>query len=319
MINLRNFRALNPEWYRNPLSKLEATLRVPIFIKNGAVVLVSRILFPWFLITLIVWWLTGGITLAALGPFIILVYELLALKSWYERKILKRHLKNIELVKSLCGKKRLDIDELRSDIKQSVELGSWGTVRIVYVGLASWGWEIIFRALYPLLTNTQIDYRDLLIGFKNKTVEADQAFWEVAHEKNKQKEKLEKYLDMYGNRVEDIDLVYPTFRENKKAVSSMLKLYVQTPSPFSALSRAKEQRLEDTKEVLKSLKVPKSIFSWLLKTVQVNVRLREDRRFYHFIADYYIRQMIIRLGKKLSLDDKQVFNQSWKELKNVGD
>ncbi len=318
MINLRNFRALNPEWFRNPLSQLEATLRVPIFIKNGAVILVTRILFPWLLFTLIVWRITGGLTLAALGPVIILVYELLVLKSWYEKKILKQHLKNIKLVKAIFKSKSSNIKELRSNIEKSVRLACWGLIRIGYVGLAAWGWEIIFRAFYPFLTKTQqVDYRDLLVGFKNKSIEADQALWEVAQEKNNQKEKLEKYLNKYGSKIVDIDLAYPTFRENKKAVNSMIKLYARIPSPISSLNKAKERRVSSTKEVLKNLRVPKSIFSWLLNIVQSNVRLREDRRHYHFIVDFNIRQMIITLGVKLNLDKKEVFNKSWGELKDA--
>jgi len=317
MISLRNFRFLNPEWFRKPLSRIEETLRIPVLIKNGAVILVSRILLPWLLFTLLVWWLTGGITLAALGPVIILISELLVLKRWYEKRILKQHLKNIKLIKTIFKKKSLSIKELRNDIKQAVGLAGWGLVRIAYVGLASWGWEIIFRTLYPLLTNTQIDYRDLLIGFKNKGIETDQALWEVAQEKNKQKEKLRKYLNEYGSRVEDIDLAYPTFRENKKAVNSMIKLYARISSPISSLNKAKKKRIDSTKEVLKDLRMPQSIFRYLLKTVQTNVRLREDRRFYNFIADYYLRQMIISLGAKLKLDKKEVFNKSWKELKDA--
>lgn len=321
MISLRNFRLFNPEWFRNPSSRLEETLRTPIFIRNGAVLLANRILFPWLLFTIIVWSITGDIRLAALGPIFILIYELLVLKNWYEKKILKQHLKNIELVKTIAEKsKDKSINELRDDIGKSVRLACWGLIRIGYVGLAAWGWEIIFRAFYPFLIKTQqIDYRDLLVGFKNKNVEADQALWKVAQEKNEQtqKEKLEEYLENYGSKVEDIDLAFPTFRENQKAVNSFLKLYTHTTSPLSTLKKAKEKRLNKTRIVLKRLRIPKPIFNWLLKTVQSNVRLREDRRYYHFLADFNIRQMIINLGRKLNLNEKDVFNKSWRELKNA--
>ena len=54
----------------------------------------------------------------------------------------------------------------------------------------------------------------------------------------------------------------------------------------------------------------------LLKKVQENVALREDRRYYQFISDYYIRVMLIELGEKLSLKDNEIFTMKWDNIKS---
>lgn len=312
MFSLRNFRAINPEWFRSPLSKIEETLRMPYLIKNGVVMIALRVFLPWLGLTAVIYWLTGRIQLAALGPIVILIYELFSLKDWFETRIINKHLENVKKVKqNYHQSKKANKTELVGLIEKSVRLTSWGMIRIVYVGLAAWGWVIIFRTMLPLITKSKHDYQDMLIGFNNKTYEADQALWEVANGKKK----LSWFLEKYGSRVEDIDLELPTLQENKQTVNAIIKLYKSIPSPTKALENAKLRRIKKTKEVMEDLRVSKTWFKWFLRITQENGRLREDRRYYIFLADYYVRQMIIRLGQELNLSKDEVFNKSWKELR----
>lgn len=303
---------MNPEWLRKDFSKLESTLRLPQLVKFGLLILV-KLLLTWLILSLLIGLL--------LGLLLTVLAEMFFLKRRYEKKLLPKHLANLEEIKKIYHQgKNLSKSELINAITKSIKLSSWGTINIAYVGLASWGWEYIFKWFYPLIVQQpKYKYHDLLIGFNNKSVESDQALWQVAQEKDKVRrvKKLESYLDKYGSRVEDLDLALPTFREQKTAIDSLLKLYSQTKSPKTRLEQAKKKRKMAQQEIIKNLRIPKSGFNRFLKMVQQNVRLREDRRFYEFLPDYYLRQMIILLGKKIGVDNKAVFNKSWRELKNA--
>ena len=313
-------RLFNPEWFREPASKLESTLRTPYILKSGLNLFIRRLGFYWFISGLVIWILFDTILIAILfGLLISLTIELFTLKKYYETKALPKHLKNIELVKKLCEGSKMDSDsQLIKPIEKSVKLSTWGMVNITYVGVSAWGWEIVFRILFQFITNSKIHYSNLLIGFKNKATDSDQFLWEVAQEKNKenQKVKLEKYLSEYGSKVDDLEISKPTLREQPNLIKKLLELYSETESPIKLLKVQQNKRDLDTQLVLKNLKIPKSLFYSLLKKVQENVALREDRRYYQFIGDYYIRAMIIELGKRLSLKENEIFTKSWDNIKS---
>jgi len=313
------FKTLNSEWLRQPFSQLEFTLRFPYLARNVVVVFFQCLFLFWFLITLVLYKFTSILFLSIfLGFFLVLIFELLVLRNWYQKSILPQHLANLKTINYFyVQKNNFSNQELIKAIKTSVELSAWGLIHIGYVGLAAYGWEYVFKWLYPSLVKTrEFDYHQLLVGFDNKTTEADQKLWEVAQIKNKliQKKQLEKYLDDYGSRVEDVDLSLPTFREQTPAISKLLSLHSQLAAPASIVKNSQSKRKLATRTVLKNLRITKSIFTWLLKMTQQNVNLREDRRFYEFLADYQIRQMIFLLAKRLKIEKQDIFNQSWREL-----
>ena len=317
---IRRLRTLNPEWLRNPFSRLEETLRLPYLIRYVLQVFTGRLILLWILSSILFWKIFGVLVALLLGFVLALIIELFALRKWYEKSILPKHLLNLEKVMKVYKRRNsFSNKELAGKIEETVKLSSWGLIRIGYVGLASWGWEIVFRWLYPLLVgNRETPYHDLLIGFMNKSMEADQQLWLVAQENDskKRRQKLDKYLEAYGSRVEDVDLSRPTFREQPEAIKSLLKLYSQTPTPELSFKKAVEKREKSIQIVLQNLRIPKNIFVQFLKLVQKNVALREDRRYYEFLADFYIRRMIILLGKRLNLKESEIFIKPWKELKN---
>lgn len=313
-------RLFNPEWFREPASKLESTLRTPYILKSGLNFFIRRLGFYWFISGLVIWILFDTIFIAILlGLPISLIIELFTLKKYYETKALPKHLKNIELVKKLFEEsKKVTNSQLVKSIEKSVKLSTWGMVNITYVGVSAWGWEIVFRILYPLLSNSKIHYSNLLIGFKNKATDSDQLLWEVAQEKDKenQKIKLEEYLSEYGSKVDDLEISKPTLREQPKLVKKLLELYSETESPTKLLKVQQNKRDGDVQSVSENLKIPRSLFHLLLKKVQENVVLREDRRYYQFIGDYYVRAMLIELSKRLSLKENEIFTKSWDNIKS---
>ena len=314
---IKTFRSFNTEWFREPFSALESSLRFPHLVKEGLLVFARRVGLYWLLSGWIIGQLTGNCLVGIiLGLLISVAVEFLVLKFFY-RKALKRHLRIIgEVEKIVKSKERLSAKELAISIEEIVISLTKGSLEIGYVGFASWGWELLFRAIYPLAVKTgKVPYHLLLIGFENKTTEMDMALWRVAN-KN---ESLDKFLDKYGNRYQDVELSLPTLREQPKVIDQLVRLNKKMPNPSLKIKQAKIKRQKAEKEVMLDLRIPKRIFLWFLRQTQENVGLRENRRFWSFYGDYYIRQMIFELSKRLKISKKQVFDKTWKEIKNEVD
>jgi len=312
--------SINSEWFRQKMSRLESTLRLPRMIWFGSLLFFERPMIPWLLSGLAIWLISKNFLMSIITGFLFaLGYEIFTLNKRHTQVVLPRHLKNVDIIRELYNKSKSHLgNTLIRDIEISVDKASWDTVNIGYIGVSSWGWEIIFRILYPLLTKSRIPYQHLLIGFPNKTTEADQKLWEVAHTKDlaKQRKILTRYLDEYGSRVDDVDLMYPTLRERPAVVQEFLKLYKKIQSPEIRQLRAREIRQRSELQISAQLRIPPFIFKRLLKRVQDAVRLREDRRFYAFEGDYYLRQMLLRLANLSGISQSQLFKMSWQEVKN---
>lgn len=317
---LEKIRLVNPEWFREPLSKLELTLRIPFIAKHSLILFSTRFGLFWLLASLAMWLIHKNVFLSVFAGFIVwLIIEMFTLRKFYMTTAVPQHLKNISHIKLASENlKEHNSKDLVNLIRESTSLSSRGLVNIGYVGLAAWGWEIIFKMLYPLLVHTDLPYQNLLIGFKNKATDSDQEMWEVAQEKNKHKQKalLENYLAEYGSKVDDVEIAKPTLREQPEVINNLLKIYRDTPSPNSILIKQREKREESVRSVMESLTIPKPMFRALLRLVQENVALREDRRYYHFLGDYYIRMMLIELATRLNLRNNRIFKMSWGEIKS---
>ena len=307
------------EWYRESVSKLERTLRVPYLVKNAVILFLCRTLVVWVAWGLGLEFVFHNLLVAVfLGLILTLITEMFLVREWLLGKIIPRHIKNLELVKKWQNEaKEKGLIEV---IKKSVDLSAWGMINIVYAAPQSWGWEIVFRILYPFVVRPNGIYcSDLLVGFPNKTVEADQLMWEAANEADPESRRklMDQYLEEYGSRVDDVDLAKPTLRENVEAVTALVELYKDSESPRRSVEKAQKRRETATREIAGYLRVPKSWFLSFLKLVQNNVQLREDRRFYEFVMDYYLRQMIFKLADNLKISRKEIFNKSWKEIKHA--
>lgn len=320
--NCKHMSSINSEWLRKPMSQMEKTLRFPYLIKIAIGLFLAKTAPKWLVLSYIFWFFIKNPPLSAILGFLSsLIWEMFTLRDWYRNKAFPTHKNNMAHVRNVFGKlDSFTISELVEQIDVVAQKSAWNMVHSGYLILPSWGWEIVFKILYPfLVSNKSIPYQNLLIGFNNKTVEADQKFWEVSQEKDisTQKKQLEQYLEEYGSRVDDLDIALPTLRERPKAVDSLLALSKISPSPKSRFASARVKREHSLKQVKKQLRIPPSAFNGLVEIVQKNVSLREDRRFYEFQADYYLRQMLLSLAKRISIPDVKLFNMSWKEVKNA--
>lgn len=312
------------EWYRGSLSKIELTLRLPYLVLFAFGILIIKVIPRLLVFSILIWLLTRNIPISIFSGFILtLILEMFTLRGSYEKSILPKHLKNLEIVEGFYKTQNQSTNKvLAGNIERATKLSAWGCVNIAYIALPSWGWEIVFRIAFPLLVkNPKFIYHDLLIGFPNKSTEADELLWKVAQEGVSAKHSLllDKYMHDFGGRISDADLGKPTLREQVGAIKSLILLYKNTDSPEARRKLTAEKREKTTKEVLNQLRVPKSLFLWLLSLVQRNVALREDRKYYEFVPDYYIRQMLIELGSRIGINKNDIFNKSWVEIKRNAD
>lgn len=304
------------------MSQMEKTLRLPCLIRTAIKLFLSKTAPIWLIFVLIFWFLLKSLFASVILGFVAsIIWEMFFLRNWYERKVFPTHLRKLSEVKKAFEKlDSYSTPELITQIEETAQKSAWNLVHSGYLILPSWGWEIVFKGLYPFLVSDQpVPYQNLLIGFSNKTIEADQRLWEVSQEKDPetQKKLLDEYLEIFGSRVEDLDLAYPTLRERPKAIESLLALSKLTPSPNVLLETARNRREQSLKQVYPHLRIPVSVFNWLLQIVQKNVALREDRRYHEFQADYYLRRMLIHLSEQIDIPENKIFNLSWKEAKNA--
>jgi len=291
-----------------------------MLVKQTLFLFLSRIIFIWIFIYILVLLTGSSHGLAIVVSFLFtIIFELFALRGRYEKFVLPKHQKNLELVREEAKNLlKYSNKQIINFIEKTTQKSAWSIINIGYLALPSWGWEIVFKIFFPLLTKkTTILYQDLLIGFANKTTESNMALWEVSRisDPMQKKTELNKYLDNHGSRAEDLDLRHKTLRERPRAIEGLTKLYEKIESPQNRLNRAKEKRVEAENNIIVNLRVPKWFFHKILSITQKNVSLREDRRFYEFEFDYYIRAALLSLADRLQIPTDDIFNKSWDNIK----
>lgn len=309
----------NPEWFREPSSQLELTLRRPYLRKYILILFLRRILIKWFFLSVVLRLVSLNTIISILIGFLVtLLYEVFTLRNYYEFKAVPRQQKNFYLIKKQASKvKKTKTRELVQIIEESVKISTKSLTDIAYCALAVIGWLVIFKALYSIITKSDIHYHKLLLGLKNKEIESNQKLWEVSQIKDKEKQKttLTKYLSEFGSKADDFELSKPTLTEQPKVINKLIELYSKTESPFSVVIRRKEIRDKATKRVLKNLRVPKSFFQFILKKTHDNIVIREGRRYYALLPSYYIRVLILELADRLEITHAKIFEMSWEEIK----
>jgi len=310
----------NLEWHREKFSRMEKTLRFPRVAVQALLLFVKRILPIWFIffvvLDLLLWDRFFIWTLSILGY---LVVELHTLRKWYLFTILPKHEekvgKSIDLYNACISDPKHAY--LFDFIEEMTNNAAWSLVNIGYSGIAAWIWEFILRFMFKVgVKPCDVLYSDLLIGFESKTVELNQALWKVAQidADNEREQALEDFRQEYGNRVNDWDLKHPTLRESPDYLKTLLGLYRSTEAPKNKTQEQEEKRTESTKKVLENLRIPKRIFEHVLNQAQLNIPLREDRRFHEFRYDYYIRQLLFLVAEQKQIDHSDLFDKDWKEI-----
>ena len=114
---------------------------------------------------------------------------------------------------------------------------------------------------------------------------------------------LHEYLDQWGFRCSaELMLTLPSFQETPEPVIELLKAYAERDgeSPADVLRRQQEERLRETKAVMKSLGPRRaSIVRLVLRWTQRSIQLRERARLKQALLYSRLRRVCLALGERL--------------------
>ena len=112
-------------------------------------------------------------------------------------------------------------------LKQMAELEGWLFGESLFVGVVCGITELLLKFAYQLFVKDQNpqNYRELLIGFPDKGLEMDTKLWDIAQIRDTKKKQVEseKWINQYGYRIQDKDLLYPTLGENMAYLKNVTK------------------------------------------------------------------------------------------------
>ncbi len=230
-------------------------------------------------------------------------------KEW-RKQILPKYKKEMSKLKKFDFKKASNQD-LLAYLEKIMKFEAWIVTNSMYVGLHCVYSEILLLYAYKFLVKdgNWRNYNQLIRGFPNKTIEADQALWELARslKKPSYKDRLSAFVGEYGHRVFDIDVIHPTLAEDKDLLDNLIRIYSKvTPSknPANQLKEAKKDRLKQEKFAFKNLRewVPltRRIFEKILRFSQRYADIRESRPYYHLMAFSLSRKTLLELGGRLA-------------------
>ena len=142
----------NLEWFREPLSPLEKTLRLRLIYKHILIIFVVRFLPRYFILLVLLYLIQAPFT-PLIAFIIFFASEMFLLESWYHQRVLPKHKKSITEIRDLASKITKDnTPEVIKLIKKAANASAWSIVNIGYLIVPSWGWEIILKTVYPVIT-----------------------------------------------------------------------------------------------------------------------------------------------------------------------
>lgn len=185
---------------------------------------------------------------------------------------------------------------IRFDARWIFELGGGLHTALHYFS------ESLLKILYTLLVKdpNPNNYSELLIGYPNKLLEADRAFWQVVQGRLPKEE----YLSKYGYRAIDATLIKPTVGEDEEEFEHKIEEFRKlAPPDFDQLTESVVQRRKKREEFIERnfrgwIPFSKNLFGKTLALARKYISVREDRRFYYTMGTYPIRRACLELGSR---------------------
>jgi len=192
----------------------------------------------------------------------------------------------------------------------------------LYVGIYCFGFEYALRWLLPIFVKKcrGVDYKDLLTGFYNKSIEANVELWKSID--------INAWLATYGHQVQDLDVYLPTLQDAPEAAVSLKhQLQQNSENPEEKFAATAQRRQETEEQVLANIRkwIPfgRKIFFKLLRVLQSYVSIREDRPFY-YQGQAVARKILLEFGTRLVRDEKldsaaDIFFLTREEISDLAD
>ena len=239
-------------------------------------------------------------------PFKIKSEVKIAKARWLNQVIPKY---NTEITKlSKTNLKNSSPKKLIEVLKQMAELEGWLFGESLFVGVVCGITELLLKFAYQLFVKDQNpqNYRELLIGFPDKGLEMDTKLWDIAQIRNTKKKQVEseKWINQYGYRIQDKDLLYPTLGENMELINSYLNLYKNIPDPRQRQKNAEKKRLARERFVRQNNRFAKSILQTIIKQAQEYAQIRNSRPYY-YQGNRIMRSILLEIaGRARFFDEK---------------
>lgn len=253
-----------------------------------------------------------------------LFQEMKIAKNRWLNEVIPRYQKKIDSISQL----RITNYSLKAKLKllkEIAELEGWFMAESIFVALFCGLAEILLKITYPLFVKNSpsYEYRDLLIGFPDKGLEADRKLWKIAQIKDssKREQKIKNWTDKYGYRIQDKDLIYPVLGERKDLINSYLELYKNLPDPKIKHQQAEERRSDRekfVKENTKNIPILINIFCYIVFQAQNYAQIRNSRPFY-YQGNKYIRRVLLHFASQTDFlkDHNDIFFLRIQELEAI--
>lgn len=233
------------------------------------------------------------------------------------------------------------ISEIKEHLQEVINANADAWSYIILTGICAKLSEIFFSLLFKIFVPTKysFSYTEVLSGYFNKSIEADEAIWQVALNAKVNKklfdyillegncfneiskldeawlQELKIWINKYGSRLFELDFIFPSMQDEPEMVLDIVRNYLKsntTRSPYTIYYenyiKSKKIKFIFLNEICK-----KNIFGKLLLSAfnlaEKYATIRENRPFYLHYGWWLMRKDVIKIAK-LAKDKKMLFNKN---------
>lgn len=335
------------DWLRKPMTPLFETLVVPILNSVADDLIAKKINLYRKAPT---WTSFDGFFYTKLGfkP----TFESILIPFYFLKMVKNIHLEwsgefvvaHKEKITRLKQQKSKNISEIKKQLNEIIHSNATAWAYIILTGISAKLSEKIFSFLFNLFVPSKynLNYTDVLSGYFNKSIEADESLWQIAQnakkdpllfqsividnnnfktiKKNNQSwgNELSEWIENYGHRLFELDIFFPSIQDEPDMALNIVRSYLKNNTSISPNEKyiTNFNRSENYKHLYLN-RIFKNIFygrllrkSFML--AEQYVKIRENRPFYlHYGWPLMKRKLIeiaqIAVDKKLLVEVNDIF------------
>lgn len=321
------------EWFHKPVSPIEESFMLPLQINESLELITKRtgLRFPkssWKVISGYLYFSNEYWRLFLQSGFVSLLPNYLrdvkVAKDRWSNQVIPHYLSEIEKI-SKIDLTSFSLNDKLQILRRIAENEAKFFAESIYVIIYCLSTEIFLKLLYPIFVRNskKEDYYELLLGFPDKGLEMDSVLWQVAQIKDEMKREKAKedWINKYGHRIQDKDLISQTLGENKELINQYIKIYRKISDPSIKQKAAKEKRLRRVEFVMQNLRsIPffAGLFLRVLSYAQEYAKIRNSRPFY-YAGNKYMRRLLLDFAEQIGTlqNRNDIFFLHIEELENI--
>jgi phosphohistidine swiveling domain-containing protein len=326
------------EWLQEPLSPLFATLILPRLSTSVDLLIKSRLKLsrkpPTWCVLNGYYYARGDI---ACSPQLFLapqkfIQNIGKVADEWHNDILPRQTGLIGNLSNFDNRQATAV-EIYEHLNLVLEANSQSFAWVIFTGVMAKISVGIFSRLYKfIMGKTDLDYFTLLSGFPNKSIEADEALWQLSklasssddlrslilnRDSGTEREWLEKiksignwydhlceWINLYGHRVFNLDILYKTMQDDPFIALQVIRNYVESngQSPDQRRQQREQERMFAEKlfqdQLAKKSFWVQRLLLYFCNMAQRYAAIRENRPFYLHVGWPLMRRDILELGRR---------------------